>query len=688
MSDSENPMNVETRNLETRDESGRGLVKRFFDIDGDRLGGFLKGFAIRILFLLLALATFSGLADSVGQGFTRSTWESSYDSLQTSLIHSGIWFAGLTGVEMALRPAETITLEPEGAGFKVGKIEAGRFLQPIVDTVKDLRHYLAIVTMLVAAQLLILKVIQLYSLKFLVGFGAAACVVQYRRGTLFGNVGQLFIIFGIITYFLYPLALNVGIQGYHEYKVQAATAFSENMGVLKEKISDVDLIAITDFKQNIQRIKDITFGGIAVVWNTFVSLLFGEMLICVFIPILTLASIGFIMHQALTYMDMSAMAGALAGGAGKLVSSLGSHTRGRLSGGKRHEGVGTVRKDQVEQKGKKPGPKTLSCILLMLLILPFLSGCGREKEATTVEKAVVLVRSGNPNGAISLLHTFVQENPNSYKAHFVLGDAFLALNSSAKDEKHLYLARYYYDRAKELASNDAERNEAEDAYLDVKANMGRIQGPGDFLKLASKAEKTGNKDRAAFLLTKAGDLYFIAKDYKKALKAYERCREINIMSSGADELKLKLATVQYFMEEPDKCLDILKTVEAVKASPSSQLFLDPSFLKNAASILKVPVEYKSLLSLTKKVSEENQQVINKCLGDLYTTKYTEPAGQEKEKAVLLAHAWEILAGHVSNLGMPAEAKTEYERARSFYSFSGSEEDAVRIDKALAEINKS
>ncbi len=388
------------------------------------------------------------------------------------------------------------------------------------------------------------------------------------------------------------------------------------------------------------------------------------------------------MHQALIYMDMSAMAGAFAGGAGKFVSSLGSHRRGRLSGANRHQGAGSVKEAQ------KPGPKRLSCILLILLILPLLSGCGREKEAITVEKAALLVKVGNPGGAITLLHAFVQDNPKSYKAHFVLGDAFLALHSSTRDEKDLYLARYYYDRAKELASNDVERNEAEDAYLEVKAGMGKIRGPGDFLELASKAEKAGNKDRTAFLFTKAGDLYLVAKDYKKALKVYERCLDLNIGSSGADELRLKLATVQYFIEEPDKCLDTLKTLEAVNASPSSQLYLDRFFLENAATLLKVPREYKNLLLLKNIVSEENQQVINKCLGHLRTTQYTEPAGQEKEKAILLAHAWELLARHFSYIGMPANARTAYESARSFYSFAGFEDEAARINKALAEINNS
>jgi len=457
MSDSENQTGEETSGAESGDESRESFTEQL--LGRDWVGTFLKGLPIRIMFLLLAIATISGLADSAGQRFTGPTWASSYDSLQTSLAHSGIWFGGLTGIEMVLSPLATTTAEPEVVGSKAGKMEVGRIVQPIVDTLKDLRHYLAIVTMLIAAQLLILKVIQLYSLKFLVGFGAAACVVQYRRGTLFGNVGQLFIIFGIITYFLYPFALNFGIRGYHEYKVKAAAEFSENMGVLKEKISDVDITEIADFKQNVQRIKDITLSGIALIWNSFISLLFGEILICVFIPILTLACIGFIMHQALIYMDMSAMAGAFAGGAGKFVSSLGSHRRGRLSG------------------GKKPGSKTLSCILLILLILPLLSGCGKEKEAITVEKAVVLVKSGNPSGAIGLLHTFVQDNPKSYKAHFVLGDAFLALHSSTRDEEDLYLARYYYDRAKELASNDAERNEAEGAYLDVKASSRKSPGP-------------------------------------------------------------------------------------------------------------------------------------------------------------------------------------------------------------------
>jgi hypothetical protein len=126
----------------------------------------------------------------------------------------------------------------------------------------------------------------------------------------------------------------------------------------------------------------------------------------------------------------------------------------------------------------------------------------------------------------------------------------------------------------------------------------------------------------------------------------------------------------------------------VNASPSSQLSLDPSFLKNAATILKVPREYKNLLASKKIVSEENQQVINQCLGYLRTTQYTEPAGQEKEKAILLAHTWELLAGHFSYIGMEANAKTAYESARSFYLFAGFEDEAVRIDNALAEINNS
>ncbi len=233
MSDPENQTGEETRGAEFGDENRKSFTEQF--LGRDWAGDFLKGLPIRILFLLLAIAAFAGLTDSAGQRFTGSTWESSYDSLQTSLTHSGIWFGGLTGIEMVLSPLATTTAEPEVVGSKAGKIEVGRIVQPVVDTLKDLRHYLAIVTMLIAAQLLILKVIQLYSLKFLVGFGAAACVVQYRRGTLFGNVGQLFIIFGIITYFLYPFTLNFGIRGYHEYKVRAATEFSENMGVLKKR---------------------------------------------------------------------------------------------------------------------------------------------------------------------------------------------------------------------------------------------------------------------------------------------------------------------------------------------------------------------------------------------------------------------------------------------------------------------
>ena len=70
------------------------------------------------------------------------------------------------------------------------------------------------------------------------------------------------------------------------------------------------------------------------------------------------------------------------------------------------------------------------------------------------------------------------------------------------------------------------------------------------------------------------------------------------------------------------------------------------------------------------------------------TKYIEPNCQEKETANLLAHAWVLLAEHVLDLGMTTQAQMVYDKARFFYLFTGSEDEAVRVGDKLSEINNS
>jgi hypothetical protein len=147
-----------------------------------------------------------------------------------------------------------------------------------------------------------------------------------------------------------------------------------------------------------------------------------------------------------------------------------------------------------------------------------------------------------------------------------------------------------------------------------------------------------------------------------------------------------LATAQFFNLEPDKCLGTLKTVEAANTSPPPPQLLDAFFLKTAATILNVQAERKFTNYFSNKLSEENQLNIQKHFTDLSDTKsYIEPSGQEKEKAILLARAWELLAAHVSDLGMPTRAQSAYEAARSFYLSTGSEEEAVQVGEKLAKI---
>ena len=288
---------------------------------------FVKALIIRFLFLLLALAAFSGTVDKLSINIMKPVWEYDEKFLEKSLLHASGYMIVLSVPKAFLSSAESIEIEPSVVLIKAGKWKAGELLDPLLEIVDDLWDYMGIVIIFIIIQITFLKLIGLVSLKVLLGIGAAFCVVQYHKGTLFGKLGYSFIILAVVTYLVFPFVLFMGAKSYESFQVDKSVRFSENLGTLKEKASDVEF---TLSKENLKQVVKTLAQSVNTVWESSLDFFIGMLLMFVLVPLLTLGMIIFILRQSLSYLDMPEAAAGLETGTKKVLSRIGRRTRSRF----------------------------------------------------------------------------------------------------------------------------------------------------------------------------------------------------------------------------------------------------------------------------------------------------------------------------------------------------------------------
>jgi hypothetical protein len=288
---------------------------------------FVKALIIRLLFLLLALAAFSGTVDKISINIMKPVWEYDEKFLEKSLLHASGYMAILFVPKALLSSVKTVELEPTVIGSKAGKWKPGELFDPLLDIVDDLWDYMGIVIIFIMVQITILKLIGLVSLKVLLGAGAAFCVVQYHKGTLFGKLGYSFIILAVVTYLVFPFVLFMGAKSYESFQVDKSVRFSENLGTLKEKASDIEF---TLNKENLKQVVKTLAQSVNTVWESSFDFFIGVLLMFVLIPLLTMGMIIFILRQSLSYLDMPEAAVGLETGTKKVFSRIGRRTRSRF----------------------------------------------------------------------------------------------------------------------------------------------------------------------------------------------------------------------------------------------------------------------------------------------------------------------------------------------------------------------
>ena len=114
------------------------------------------------------------------------------------------------------------------------------------------------------------------------------------------------------------------------HQIETSTQLSENLGILKEQASDIDM-SVGKLKENIKLIPEMLGQGIRTAWDAALGLIVGLILMFILLPLLTLGSIYMIAKRALIYLDMPDISDKIDHNTRHLVSNIGSRTRLSLS---------------------------------------------------------------------------------------------------------------------------------------------------------------------------------------------------------------------------------------------------------------------------------------------------------------------------------------------------------------------
>ena len=309
---------------------GEKLTRTGYTGDMLKRKSLVKGLMIRCIFFVLAITALSGYMQNTTNRLMGPVWDYNEAYLERTLKNLGGSLFVFSIPKGIMEMAKTAEFEPSFAASKVGSVKAGEILEPYIHIVDDIWDFLVLSTYLVLCQMAALHLIQLISVKFFLGFGALACVIQYNRNTFFGKLGLTLILLFVLTYGFYPMTLNMAARTYESHQIKTSIELSENIGVLKEQASDIEL-SVDSLKENIKLIPEIMGQGIRTVWDAALGLVVGLILMFVLLPLLTLGSIYLIAKRALLYLDMPHLSDKLERNTQQLIGGIGSNTRSKLS---------------------------------------------------------------------------------------------------------------------------------------------------------------------------------------------------------------------------------------------------------------------------------------------------------------------------------------------------------------------
>jgi len=326
------------------------------------------------------------------------------------------------------------------------------------------------------------------------------------------------------------------------------------------------------------------------------------------------------------------------------------------------------------------GKDTLKTVVIIMVTLAmcFMAGCRiSETPADILNHAEQMIEKKDNKTAISILRPFVYYHQDNYKAHILMGQAFL--NAEIENDKSLYIARYYFNKARDLAETEVQREKAALMYADVKMLMGKGNQSGEvLLKTAARAGTMGRKIQAARLSVQAASQFIEAGEYEIAQEACQTGLKYAETENHKFDLQLGLATAFFLDNKYQQSYDSFKSLPLISHPNHRITSLDPFFLDNAVNIMMLKSKRHTIMRWKKKFDEDTEKQFISNFKSMTNYIETNRSLLDKKKAKLVAESCQIIAEYAEDNNMLPQARTAYEFAGSFFGIAGLAEKAKEV----------
>lgn len=223
--------------------------------------GLLRNGIIFVVFLAVFFLSITGAGEKiVGKLImVERVSQENQKFLKSSLGSAVGHFAVLSLAKGGMEVLSNIQADAKPVGVGVG-VPIGKIFSGLSETLDAIWRFFGYSIASITAQMAILKFFKLVSFKILIPIGALLIAVSAIGFLVLRKFGVALIIVGFILYVLMPYTIYVGKFLFEEGNMESSIVLSEDLGVLQEKVSDIDILS----KKNLtpSGIKD-TLGDIS-----------------------------------------------------------------------------------------------------------------------------------------------------------------------------------------------------------------------------------------------------------------------------------------------------------------------------------------------------------------------------------------------------------------------------------------
>jgi len=312
MSENNNVLTQQSENDDAGKTESSGMLSRLTSIIPvqARESTIFRNGLIFVVFLLIFLFSISGVLEkTVGNIImVERVSEENHKFLKNSLGSAVGHFAILSLAKGGLAVLSNTSVTAGAVVFE-GTIPIGKFFSGISDTLDALWRFFGYSMASITAQMAILKFFKLVSFKILVPIGALLIAVSAIGFRVLRKFGAAIIIVGFILYVLMPYTVYVGKILFEESNMESSIVLSEDLGVFKEKVSDIDIISkknlsVSGIKGTFEDISSSLSQSVDVVLSATVKYFSNMIIMFIITPLFFYGMIYVSTKKILTYVGM------------------------------------------------------------------------------------------------------------------------------------------------------------------------------------------------------------------------------------------------------------------------------------------------------------------------------------------------------------------------------------------------